>query len=408
MLSFETRRITRIITYVFAVLILGSSLWYSNYLARQLEEKEQKRAQLYADALSFNVTLNLRDTTAKYKALGFIQEKLVNQYDKQVPRILVGEDNTIDDYLLEIEEDLPDDQKQELLANWRKKLAAENEPIKMEYFAGRTVQVYYGDTQLLKQLRWFPFMQLLVAFAFIGIVFGGFVVAKRNEQNRVWVGLAKETAHQLGTPVQSLMSWIELMKMRLESRREDLELAEHMEQDIMRLENITERFSKIGSQPELSEVSLKSVLDRSAHYIRKRMTKSIELDIQNQLPADSHLWINPPLFDWVIENLLKNALDAINQKEGKITLHAGQKGKFYFIDVSDTGKGIPKGNFKKVFEPGFTTKKRGWGLGLSLTRRIVENYHQGRIFVKESELGKGTTFRILLPVTNKRANSRLP
>ena len=195
------------------------------------------------------------------------------------------------------------------------------------------------------------------------------------------------------------MAWIELLKLRMEDNPEDHELLEEMEHDVLRLENIAERFSKIGSKPELIEVKLKEVLDRSSGYLKKRMTQrgKIKLYVNNDIPLDSTLHVNPQLFDWVIENLLKNALDAMQAKGGEITLNAGEQGKYFYIDVIDTGKGIPKGNFKKVFEPGFTTKKRGWGLGLSLTKRIVENYHKGKIFVKASEVDKGTTFRVLLP-----------
>ncbi|TAE49766.1 MAG: sensor histidine kinase, partial [Bacteroidetes bacterium] len=291
------------------------------------------------------------------------------------------------------------EQEAQLKRKWVEELRSEYEPVKVEFAPGRYNEVIYGQSPLLKQLRWFPLVQMLAALFFIGLVFANFVVALRGEQNKVWVGLAKETAHQLGTPVSSLMAWIELLKLRAEERPEDKELIQEMESDVLRLENIAERFSKIGSQPELIEVSLKTVLDRSADYIQKRMTRGgkVRFRLDNEIPLDSKLHINPQLFDWVIENLLKNALDAIGDKGGEIVVHAGEKNNQIFIDVTDTGKGMPSNLHRKVFEPGFTTKKRGWGLGLSLSRRIIENYHKGKIFVKFSEPGKGTTFRISLP-----------
>ncbi|MEO1448361.1 MAG: HAMP domain-containing sensor histidine kinase [Bacteroidota bacterium] len=397
MLSFESRLGARILIYAVAGGIILGSLLYSNYLAQQFQAKEREEMQLFADALRFitDMSLNQDDPNAAAEAFAFISEIVVNTGD-DIPKILLGEAETVDSHTLEIPEGQAE---REFLLQKITEFQAEYAPIKVEFDTGRFQTVVYGQSDLLKRLRWFPLIQLLVAFCFIGIVFVGFAIAKRNEQNRVWVGLAKETAHQLGTPVSSLMAWIELLKLNAEDRPEEQELIGEMEQDVRRLENIAERFSKIGSVPELIEVKLKTVLDRSAEYIKKRMTRGgrIQLFVNNQIPLDSELQINPQLFDWVIENLLKNALDAIQSSEGSITIEAGERGPHYFIEVTDTGKGIPKNNFKKVFEPGFTTKKRGWGLGLSLTKRIVENYHKGKIFVKASEPGVGTTFRILLP-----------
>ena len=399
MLPFETKLITRLSIYGLAFSIILGSLFYSNYLARQLAEKEREGVELYAQAQEFIATLDLADSTAASQAIGFIYSQVIRTSGNNVPKVLVGENNTIDSHTLDLPEDLSSEEEEKLVRRRVDILEKEYEPILVEFAEGRFQKVVYGESFLLKQLRWFPFIQLLVAFTFIGIVFAGFAISKRNEQNKVWVGLAKETAHQLGTPVSSLMAWIELLKLNSENRPEDQELVSEMERDVLRLENIAERFSKIGSVPELIPVSLKEVLDRSAEYISKRMTQrgSIKLFVDNQIPLESQLNVNPQLFDWVIENLLKNALDAIQNNEGSITIQAGEKGKDYFIDVIDTGKGIPKSNFKTVFEPGFTTKKRGWGLGLSLTKRIIENYHKGKIFVRTSEVNKGTTFRILMP-----------
>ena len=395
MFSLDPRNFPRLLIYGTAVLIIGASLYYSNYLAQEFAKKERTRIELFRDGLIFTAIPEVDNA-----CLHFVHSKLVEDTISQIPKILVGEDGkTIDDHNLDMPEGLTEGEQRQWEIKELEKLKTGYAPIKAEFDANRFQYVYYGESVLLKRLRLFPYVQLLVLFVFIGIVFYGFAIAKRNEQNRVWVGLAKETAHQLGTPVSSLMAWVELLKLKTESMPGNGELIGEMERDIIRLENIAERFSKIGSQPELVQVSLKDVLDKSAEYIRKRMTQrgSIKLFVNNDIPLDSKLSINPQLFAWVIENLLKNALDAIQSKEGSITINAGEKGNKFYIDVSDTGKGIPKSHFNKVFEPGFTTKKRGWGLGLSLTRRIVENYHKGKIFVKSSEVDKGTVFRVLLP-----------
>jgi signal transduction histidine kinase len=400
-MSFAPQSWTRWLLYGLAAAIISSSLLYANYLARQLARKEQESVQLYADALAFLISglgTESDDATKAAEAFFFIT-KVKEIVGAGNPQILLGEDNRIASHNLDLPEGLTEAQTQRILAQKLNEFRQEYPPIPVEFAADRFQTLIYGESMLLKQLRWFPAAQLAILFTFIGIVMITFYIAKRNEQNRVWVGLAKETAHQLGTPVSSLMAWIELLKLNLEDRPEDFELVEEMEHDVMRLENITERFSKIGSTPELIEVRLKDILDRSAEYLSKRMTRSgsIQVSVRNHIPLESTLRVNPQLFDWVIENLLKNALDAIQTKQGHITIEAGEKSGDYFIDVTDTGKGIPKANWNKVFQPGFTTKKRGWGLGLSLTRRIVEHYHRGKIFVKDSEVDQGTTFRVLLP-----------
>ncbi|MCI4667644.1 MAG: HAMP domain-containing histidine kinase [Bacteroidia bacterium] len=398
MFSFELRSMNRVLIYGIAGFIVLGSLLYSNYLARELSRKEQASVQLYADALGFLAAEPEEDPIiALDEARAFMYTRIIQE--NKIPKILLGDLNAIQSDNLNLPEEWDERRREIYLKQKVREFMSQYEPIKVEYDKDKYQQVVYGESSLLKQLRWFPLAQLLVAFTFIGIVFAGFAIAKRNEQNRVWVGLAKETAHQLGTPVSSLMAWVELFKMQTEGNPQDQELVGEMEKDVLRLETITERFSKIGSVPELENVEVQTILDRSSTYLGKRMTRkgNIELSVYNPLPAGASLMVNPQLFDWVIENLLKNSLDAIQQEKGEISVEAGVKGDDYFIDVTDTGKGIPKSNIKKVFEPGFTTKKRGWGLGLSLTKRIVEIYHGGKIFVKHSEVGKGTTFRVLLP-----------
>lgn len=389
MFNLSSQPLSRWLIFGVAFVIVMGSISFSNYLATELSGKERARIDMFKDGISL-MTAEDSETGFQF-ALTHIMEDTVNR----IPIVLVDAEkqrilSTVGIDTLRTAKDTS-----EMLEELKNGFP----PVEVKIDEDLYQFVYYGESDLLKQLKWYPYIQLLIVVLFIGFVFYGFLTAQRNEQNRVWVGLAKETAHQLGTPVSSLMAWIELLKLKNEERPEDHALLDEMEHDVLRLENIAERFSKIGSKPELIEVRLSEVLDHSSGYLSKRMTQrgKIKLFINNDIPLESTLHVNPQLFDWVIENLLKNALDAIQSKGGKITLNAGEQGKNFYIDVSDTGKGIPKGNFKKVFEPGFTTKKRGWGLGLSLTKRIVENYHKGKIFVKASEIDKGTTFRVLLP-----------
>jgi anti-sigma regulatory factor (Ser/Thr protein kinase) len=250
--------------------------------------------------------------------------------------------------------------------------------------------LFYEDSFLLTQLKYYPYMQFSVIGLFLFISYLLFSTSRRAEQNQVWVGMAKETAHQLGTPLSSLMAWIEVLRMKGVDEQTMVE----MRQDLGRLETITERFSKIGSMPVLEKQDVVAVLNKSVDYIRTRTSKNVSFDVKG--PAYTiHAGINVPLFEWVIENICKNAVDAMDGK-GSITIEVSDLAQFVYIDIKDSGKGIPKSKFKTVFEPGYTTKERGWGLGLSLVKRIIENYHAGKIFVKGSEPGKGTTFRIVL------------
>jgi signal transduction histidine kinase len=271
-----------------------------------------------------------------------------------------------------------------------KSMVLENAPIEIHLQENKTNYIFYRDSDLLRQLRFYPFIQLGVIGLFILIAYILFSSARKAEQNQVWVGMAKETAHQLGTPLSSLMAWAEILK------TENLppKYTEELNKDIDRLNVITERFSKIGSSPELENVNVKQLIENSLSYLKPRTSSRINMDVyadNNEIEAK----LNIPLFEWVLENLTKNAIDAM-EGEGNISFSIEKQDNKVIIDVSDTGKGIPATNRKTVFNPGYTTKKRGWGLGLSLTKRIIENYHNGKIFVKQSELNKGTTFRIIL------------
>lgn len=263
--------------------------------------------------------------------------------------------------------------------------------LEVELVKGTKNYIFYRDSYVLNLLKYFPFIFLAIIAAFLLIAYLLFSTARRSEQNQVWVGMSKETAHQLGTPLTSLIGWVELLK----TRNIDPEILYEIEKDIDRLQTVTERFSKIGSTPELKEEDLNEVLTSFIDYMKKRTSSKINYEYHYELPSDETVPLNRPLFEWVMENLIRNAIDAI-QPPGTITIEVKDVGKFVAIDISDTGKGIAKNQFKTIFRPGYTTKKRGWGLGLSLTKRIIEYYHKGKIFVKQSEPGLGTVFRILL------------
>ena len=264
--------------------------------------------------------------------------------------------------------------------------------IEVEAFGGSHQYIYYEDSILLRQLSLFPYIQIVVMIILAVIIYVAVLYTKRAEQNRVWAGLSKETAHQLGTPISSLMAWTQY----LESSGTDPSVVSEIDKDVHRLSTIAQRFSKIGSRPELQLEYLNETVSGALLYMRSRVSGKVEINLD--LSADdSPVMMSASLFEWVMENLTKNAVDAMDGA-GKITITTGTERDKAFIEVKDTGKGIARKNFKNVFNPGFTTKKRGWGLGLTLVKRIIEDYHRGRIFVKESELGKGTTFRIELPL----------
>lgn len=271
------------------------------------------------------------------------------------------------------------------------KMKEQKDPIVLIISEDITQYLYYRDSNLLQNLRYFPIAQFGVIMLFIVVSYLAFSSSRKAEQNQVWVGMSKETAHQLGTPISSLMAWVELLKMKAI----DPSTVSEIEKDVSRLEKITERFSKIGSAPELLNDDLKKVLQSSISYLENRSSKKVKFILELDENTNYYVPHNAALFSWVIENLCKNAIDAI-ESDGVILLQLSQKNKHLILDISDNGKGIPKSQFKTIFEPGYTTKKRGWGLGLSLAKRIIENYHRGKIFIKHSELGKGTTFRITL------------
>ena len=366
-------------------ILLGTlSLLYTNNMARRLREKEQHDVSLWAHAME---RVN-RDVMG-----GAMEDPLVADImsnGNNIPFIMTNENLEVIRYHLIPEKviDHPDRLRRAI-----ERLTAENTPIPVQFWwsKNRYHNIFYGRSALLKSLYYFPYVQLLVITAFILLGFVAFRSAKHDEQNRVWIGLAKETAHQLGTPTSSLLGWVEYLR----AQEVDPDAVNEMQKDLAHVMKIVDRFSKIGSETPLTPANINEVVGESVMYFRKRIPRNVTLDYNGLAIAPVRASINTALFEWVVENLMKNSLDAL-QGHGAIDVHISSDDKHVMVDVKDTGKGIPKGNWKRIFEPGFTTKTRGWGLGLSLSRRIVEEYHDGRIAVVDSEIGKGTTIRITL------------
>ncbi len=480
-----------------AVIIVGLSLWYSNYIVNKIRQEERQKVQLWSEAVKKRLSLinyteqlfmemrreernkiniwshaTARVTTASDNELKFLLEILSK--NTTIPVLVVGSNGNVtsdrnidpkyiatkaqrdslvsamaDIYkpinlsisgieqrvyykdsriIVELEKTLDDlinsfisetvmnsgsvpvlvtDSTQTMVLNYsnidstaiadsvslNRELAAmrqNGEPIQVS-FGEQINYVFFTDSIIITQLQYFPFIQLIIIGLFLVISYLIFSTFRNAEQNQVWIGMAKETAHQLGTPLSSLMAWVQI----LESRGTDSETITELNKDIERLEMITDRFSKIGSTPELKDHSVKGIMDQATAYLRPRISRRVEIEIKLNQENDIKAMINQPLFSWVIENIFKNAVDAMDGT-GKITVDIFNEIQNVYIDISDTGKGIPSKNHKAVFQPGYTSKKRGWGLGLSLAKRIIETYHSGKIFVKRSEPGVGTTFRIVL------------
>jgi signal transduction histidine kinase len=377
---------------VFAVLIMAVLLWYSNRLVGRLAAREERLVNFWAQTIQFIANPGEEEGTFLFNNL--IKKKII-----PVPAIMTDSAgkpvlNNID-LPTEMSKGLQDSLlKQELL---RMRANKDFRPLKIEFLPGQLQYIYYRETDELRLLRFFPYLTLGVLATFLVVLFTNLYIAQRNEQNRVWVGLARETAHQLGTPISGLMAWIELLRTRHEAP-DDQQLIGELETDVRHLELIAERFSKIGSEPELVEADVNLLLSEAVDYCRKRASHLVTLDMRSELPNDFRARLNPTLFAWVVENLLKNALDALIEGKGTITVTAASRNGQLIIEVDDTGKGMNRAQMRRAFRPGFTTKKRGWGLGLSLSKRIIEQYHRGHIFIRRSELRKGTTFRIQLPM----------
>ena len=377
-------RQVKIILVVAAVLIAVASLLVSHFLVNDLSKEERGKMEVWAQALH---SLNEADEDADLTLVLSVMEG-----NNTIPVIVLDKEGHVADYRnIEIEGKNAADTAA-YVERMGQRMKADNRYIKIQIGDSTDYQlVCYDDSVMLKRLAAWPYVQLGIVLIFVVIALFALLSSKRAEQNKVWVGLSKETAHQLGTPISSLMAWTEMLK---ENYPND-ELLPEMDKDVKRLERIAERFSKIGSVPEPVESSMNEVLRHVIEYMNRRTSQKVQ--IESQMPdEDVIVKMNASLFEWVIENLCKNAVDAM-EGTGTITLSLVKEEKYVIIEVRDTGKGIRKKDIKNVFTPGFTTKKRGWGLGLSLAKRIVEEYHRGRIFVKSSEIGKGTTFRIEMP-----------
>ncbi|MBQ8989313.1 MAG: HAMP domain-containing histidine kinase [Prevotella sp.] len=380
-------RQVKILLVVAAIVIAVTSLLVSHYLVRDLSNEERNRMETWAEALR---TLNSADENTD---LSLVLN--VMQGNNTIPVVVMDADGTVSDYRNIVIDAKTLKDSDAYLSSYGRSLFEDGKYIKINLGDSARSNDYqlvcYDESTLLKRLSSYPYWQLGIVMIFVVVAIFALLSSKKAEQNKVWVGLSKETAHQLGTPISSLMAWVEILK----ENHPDDDLIPEMDKDVKRLERIAERFSKIGSLPEPKEGSMNEVLEHVIDYMDRRTSNKVEM--VRQFPDhDVIVMMNASLFEWVIENLCKNAVDAM-EGHGRILLSLNDDGNRVVIEVTDNGKGIRKKDIKNVFTPGFTTKQRGWGLGLSLARRIVEDYHKGRIFVKSSEVGKGTTFRIELP-----------
>lgn len=364
------------------LIVVVVSVVYTNYIARQIAEEEHKKMELWAEATRQFILADENEN------IDFLLQ--VMEGNTTIPVYMVDAD-----YNLLLSRNVQEP-KRNVEAFYKKKISDlrdTQQPLEVRISDDTVQYIYFEDSNLLRQLYYFPFIQFAVILAFIAIAIITIVIAQRSEQNSLWVGLSKETAHQLGTPISSLNAWNELLK----ARYPDDPLLPQMDEDIHRLQTIAERFSKVGSQPELVPCEVVPVIRHAMDYMRARTSSKVEYTIVADDAAHCQAMLCAPLFEWVIENLCKNAIDSM-EGVGRISIQVQQADNKVLVDVSDTGKGIERRHYKTIFRPGYTTKKRGWGLGLSLSRRIIQEFHHGRLFVKQSQAGVGTTFRITLNI----------
>src|SRR5687768_10035189 len=373
----------RTLVAVVAILIASGTIIYSRYLAEKIAEEERQKVEQWAEATKFLIN-SPSDADTKLASMILTE-------NTSIPIIVTNEKDTI------IEHRNLDSSKIVSDINYLlRKLSAfkaQNEPIEWTNPLDSTQRnlFYYGESLLLKEVRYYPIIQLIIIGSFILITLLALRSSYRSAQNQVWAGMAKETAHQLGTPVSSLQGWVEMLKQNPDNSK----IVPELEKDVSRLQLVSDRFGKIGSSPQLEKHNITNQVTSMMSYMKKRAPGKVNFSINTNNEKEIFASISPPLFDWVIENLLKNSLDAM-EGTGEIKINIENLPDKVHIDLKDTGKGIPLAIQQKVFKPGFTTKKRGWGLGLSLSKRIIEQYHKGEIFIKNSEPGKGTTFRIVL------------
>ena len=394
---YHSRRVWKWVLVVVSLLIVGNFLYFSNNLVKDLSEQERDRMQIWADATKELATASFASDSASTANVNFLLG--IIEANDNIPVLLVDDSDNI---LLHRNFTLPEPPdslalyelapvNENFLKEKLKNLKNTSNHIEIQIDESITQHLYYEDSTLLRRLLFYPYVLIGVLGVFILVVYFALISIKKAEQNKVWVGLSKETAHQLGTPISSLMAWMQM----LEVTELDKSIVTDMNKDVTRLSIIADRFSKIGSKPEMELAFINESVTKSLEYMRSRISQRVKLTI-NLSQDECGTLLCMSLFEWVMENLTKNAVDAM-QGEGAIDVTVSSNATTIFIDVADTGKGIARKNFKTVFHPGFTTKKRGWGLGLTLVKRIIEEYHGGRIYVKESVIGKGTTFRIELP-----------
>lgn len=371
---------------------------YTNNLVNSLEIEEKQKIEIWANAQRY---LSNPDLSQDGELMAFCLQ--IIQINETIPVITVDEEsnilyvrnvklfdrdgNKVTDYKPEIQ---LSNRSQKFLKKELEVMKGQHDPIVLD-MGDSNQYSYYKDSFILSRIQLYPLVQLAIIFIFIFIAYFAFSTSRRAEQNQVWVGMSKETAHQLGTPISSLMAWIELLKMK----ETDKKMLAEVEKDVNRLETITDRFSKIGSAPVLIPDNVLTVLSNAVVYLKNRSSDKVQFNLHFGDLDELFVPLNVALFDWVIENLCKNSIDAMDGV-GTIDIICKDQGQVVYIDICDSGKGLNKSNYNVIFQPGYTTKPRGWGLGLSLVKRIIENYHNGKIFVKSSDLGKGTTFRIVL------------
>ena len=380
---YSRKNIWKTFLLVLALIISSLSLWITNNLVKKLEIEERKKVELWAEGmrqLASNENLN--------QDISFLFMVIKN--NETVPVIVVDQNDSIISY--RNFDTLKINSNPYYLKQMLQEMKRGYDPIEIKLSDDTKQWVYYKDSLILSQLNYYPYIQLLVFFIFIFIAYLAFSSIRKSEQNQVWMGMAKETAHQLGTPISSLMAWLELLK---QNSPNDAVMLNEIENDISRLHLIAERFSKIGSVSKPTATNLVTVIENVTNYMQKRTSSAVQYQLNFNDSKEVHISVVVPLFEWVLENLYKNAVDAMNGK-GLIEVTVRDNVQTVYIDVKDTGKGISKSKYKTIFKPGYTTKARGWGLGLSLSKRIIEDYHDGNIFVKSSELNHGTTFRIVL------------
>lgn len=366
-----------------AIVIVSASIFYSDFLSKKIAREEKQKIEQWAEAA--REVNNISITSSN------LSGKILTENSRDIPMIAVTEkDSILDHYNLD---STSIQNNPQYLANKLAEFKKLNQPVvwKNPLDTTQINKLYYGQSKLLKQIRYFPLIQLLVAALFIIVTLITVSTRNKSTQNQVWAGMAKEAAHQLGTPLSSLQGWVEMLKEDVHTEKVALE----MSKDVDRLRLVSDRFGKIGSTPQLDEHNIVKQVEDMIAYIKRRAPDRVKFSLNTGGETAIPAMINAPLFDWVIENLLKNALDAM-EGHGNIAVQIKNEAAQLLIDISDSGKGISSKNIHQVFKPGFTTKKRGWGLGLSLSKRIIDQYHKGQLFVKNSEPGKGTTFRIVL------------